>query len=311
MFKLPALPTPRADVHELADFAEILALTNGQTSAREIVAYLGRLDDNSDNVGCDDDDDENADELDEVMNEIERRQAACAGGYPFRLEMEGTVLRYDTSICEQEPIRAVAYLYLLLCTRLNMTENRTHNGIDGSLLMEELASNVLRTYLGGDKAQAIAFGTSQAGNFKNRVDELCEYLGEGIGFRSVDAGTTKAKDGKLDTVAWIPFADDLPGKLILFGQCKTGTNWQEDVSQLQPIDFCKKWMKEMPVVDPVRAFCVAEAVDRSHWNSTAISAGILFDRCRLVEFADEVDADIASRLSNWAEAALLTVELAK
>ena len=69
MFKLPALPSPRADIHELADFAELLALQNesDSVSVREILAYLGRAGDNEYNEGVDDEDDINADALDEVM----------------------------------------------------------------------------------------------------------------------------------------------------------------------------------------------------------------------------------------------------
>ena len=57
MFKLPALPSPRSQIHELADFAELLALQQGTVSAREILAYLGRVSENDPNEGIDDEDD--------------------------------------------------------------------------------------------------------------------------------------------------------------------------------------------------------------------------------------------------------------
>ena len=78
MFRLPNLPSSQAECHELADFAELLAWDKGSISAREIEAYLGRLGENDHNAGCDDNDDENADEIDEVMNELERRAALAA-----------------------------------------------------------------------------------------------------------------------------------------------------------------------------------------------------------------------------------------
>ena len=60
MFKLPAMPSARADVHELADFAELLAWQRESVSIREILAYLGQLSDNDYNEGVDDEDDQNA-----------------------------------------------------------------------------------------------------------------------------------------------------------------------------------------------------------------------------------------------------------
>ena len=83
MFKLPSLPTPNAEVHELADFAELLAQQNGSVSIREILAFLGRVSENDPNEGIDDEDDLNADLLDDVFSEISRRSSSCTTGYPF------------------------------------------------------------------------------------------------------------------------------------------------------------------------------------------------------------------------------------
>ena len=199
----------------------MLCWINGNTSAREIVAYLGRLDENDSNAGCEDNDDENAERLDEAMNEIERRESACASGYPFALTQEGTVLQYP--ILKPEETQKVVYLYLLLSTRLNMKDNRNHAGIDGTNLLEPLSAHVLKNYLGRDKAQSLVFGTSGEGSFEDKVNKLCHNLREGSRFQSLDNAPVKAKDAKLDAVAWVPFADRLPSQLIIFGQCKTGT----------------------------------------------------------------------------------------
>ncbi len=52
---LPHAPSPEADVQELADFAELCAWDRNDVSAREIVAALNQVDDNNNNVGCEDD----------------------------------------------------------------------------------------------------------------------------------------------------------------------------------------------------------------------------------------------------------------
>jgi len=307
VFKLPNPPSPQADTHELADFAELLCWARGRTSAREIVAYLGRVDDNDNNIGCHDDDDENADALDEVMNEIERRADACGTGYPFKLGLKVTVLFLEDAA--ENATRSLTYLYLLLSTRLNMKDNRVHAEVDGANLLESLSAHVLKNYLGGTKAKSLVFGTCQPGTFEEKVNTLCRDLGEGSGFRNLDDTSTHAKDDKLDTVAWIPFSDRLPGQLIIFGQCKTGSNWRDSITQLQPENFIKRWMQKPILVNPIRPFFVSEAADRAKWKGDSLSAGILFDRCRLVDFCDGIPYSTEADIRRWALGAKATLSL--
>ena len=304
MFILPNLPSPRSEPHELADFAELLCWNRGAASEREIIACQGRDGDNGYNIGADDEDDENSRALDEVMNEIERRSLACRGGYPFRLEFDGTVLQFETD--KNDP-RSILYCYLLLSTRLNMKEGRIHSEIDGTQLLEEISAHALKNYLGRDRARALVFGTARSGTFKDKVNRLCDELREGGDFRRLDDGALKARDDKLDAVAWAPFSDRLPGQLILFAQCKTGTNWRSYLSQLQPTGFIKNWMSGVILVDPVRAFCISEAADRSKWKSACIGGGILFDRCRLVDFCDGMEPELLDKVTRWTNAAKETV----
>ncbi len=299
-FKLPKSPSPKAEITELADFAEIVCWQQGITSRREILGDLGRIEENENNVGCEDDDDTNSDSLDDVMLEIERRQAACRVGYPFKLDMAGTVITYNSSASKQ---RAVVYEYLLLSTRLNMSTDRIQAGIDGTLLLEELSGQVLKNYLGTDRARSFVFGTSVSTTFEQKVRSLCHELKEGTDFRKLDPGQVRAQDDKLDAVAWVPFSDLLPGQLIIFGQCKTGTSWENQTSQLQPDVFIKRWMHTPVLVPPIRAFCISEAADRSRWHGLCLGAGVLLDRCRLVDFSDGLSPDLLDRMERWTTAA--------
>ena len=301
MFKLPALPSPRADVHELTDFAELLAWQNDSVSAREILAYLGRTGDNEYNEGVDDEDDINADALDDVMIEIDRRSKSCIGGYPFKLDLKGTVLRHDSGDASE---RAVVYRYLLLSTRLNMTSDKVQANIDGTGLLEDISAAVLRCYLGYDRAQSVVFGTAIGGTFRDKVDALCKALGEGGCFEALDPGPVNANDDRLDSVAWVPFSDMRGGKLIIFCQCKTGSSWKEHTTQLQPDAFIRRWMKHRTfLVVPVRAFCVSEATCPTQWGGLVSYAGLLFDRLRIVDFLDRIEPDLLGRIQTWNAAA--------
>ena len=237
------------------------------------------------------------------MIEIERREAACGRGYPFSLELEGTVLRHMGN----GNVRSVLYRYLLLSTRLNMSDTRVHAGLDGADLLEEISAHALKNYLGGTRANSFVFGTAVQGDFQTKINELCRHLREGGGFRSLDDAPVRANDDKLDAVAWVPFSDHLPGQLIIFGQCKTGSNWGGQVAQLQPDAFIKKWMRDPILVDPIRAFCISEAADRTRWMGTSVATGILLDRCRLVDFSDDITTDLLDKVNRWTTAAIETI----
>lgn len=307
-FKLPNLPSPRANLNELADFAELVGWEQGQVSEREIVACLGRIDDNASNMGCDDDENRSIDWVAEVMNEIERRERACNGGYPFELGESGTVLTYLHE--RSGETESIVYRYLLLSTRLDMIRNKVMAGEDGTALLEHLSAHVLKNYLGA-RAKSFVFGTAESNTFENRVHNLCSNLREGVAFRPLDGDrNVTANDDKLDTVAWVPFFDASPGQLIVFGQCKTGTNWKDQTTQLQPTAFGKRWLTEQFIVDPLRAFCISEAVDRSRWKSIVTSAGILFDRCRIVDFCGGFAADDLLKWTNAAKGSFSILSLA-
>ncbi len=303
MFRLPNLPSPRAEIHELADFVELLCWCTRTTSAQTIIRYLGRNEENDVQDGCEDSDDENSTELDVVMNEISFRASACNGGYPFSLSDEGTIVRINDKAIANDPIRTAVYQYLLLSTRLNMQANRKHAKIDGTTLLEKISAHAIKQYLGHERAESLVFGTSEKSKFDVSIKNLCKSLGEGGGFQNPDEAPVSAKDGNLDVVAWTPFQDKLPSKMIIFAQCKTGSSWRDTVHELQPLNFCKKWFLKQPIVCPTRAFCIAESANKSRWNTDAIDAGLLFDRCRIVELSSGLDQNILTKIEKWNKAA--------
>lgn len=313
MFTWPGTPTARAEIHEIADFAELKAWRDGITSTTAISQDLGRLDDQIPNNITDEeetdeisDHDETVDQEDgiqlteEICSEILLRQEACRENYPFLLTGQG----YTLQVCPDFPSSKYSiYKYLLLATRLDMNTNRSHSDINGTLLLEELAAAVAREYL-GERADSLVFGTaSGTSGFENKVDLLCQRIGEGGGFRNPDIARSRKQDANLDVVAWKDFTDRRPGKIILFGQCKTGTHYKDTLAQLQPDTFCKNWMRSTPAVTPVRMFFISEDLPADHWDSTVRESGILFDRSRIIDFFREIDEDLLNRIEIWTDTA--------
>lgn len=309
-FKIPGLPSKQCGVHELGDYIEWQAWLSEQTSVRTILAEIGRLDDNFDNEGCEDDADEAAEVLEEVMIELEGRQRACNGGYPFTISDTGTLL--ISQRCES--VEALLYRFMLLATRLRMDRDREFEGIRGDLLFEEICAQILRNYLGysvsaerAGRSRCLTFGTSRSVSFSDRVDDLCRAIGEGDRFEGWDPGPALAQDGKLDAVSWIPFSDGKPSQIAVFAQCKTGSSdsWKGKLGELKPTAFLKSFtLKRAYQLDPIPAFFVAEAANPSEWNEITSRAELFFDRCRIVDFGHSIDIETVAQMRKWTDAAL-------
>ena len=305
MFKWPGTPSVHAPTYELADYAELACWKQNSMSTTELSADLGRLEENDYSDGVPEEE-ETPCIVNETYTEIVRREEACRNGYPFEIPRPGyTLLLADQDAGNQ---RHSIYKYLLLATRLNMQNNRVHGGIDGTLLFEELAAETAREYLGA-RAESLVFGTASGADFQGKVNALCKQMKEGVCFVNRDSVPPNERDGKLDVVVWKHFADGLPGKLVAFGQCKTGTNYKDTLTQLQPDSFCRKWLTSAPVVPPVRMFFVSEALSRNRWHSFANDAGLLFDRCRIVDFCGDISPDVLEKVKIWTAAAAEETEL--
>lgn len=299
MFKWPGGPSPRAPEHELADYAELLCWEQGATSATALTQDLGRLAENEYSDGVPEEE-EIPKYVEEAYAEIEHRIEACGGGYPFVLGANGDSLHTNSEVNNG---KFVVYKYLLLATRLNMNKSRCHDGIDGTRLLEKLSAETCREYF-GHRAESMVFGkTAEAPGFQQKINDLCNRIREGDGYRSLTTKQGRMQDGKLDVVVWKHFSDKLAGKLIAFGQCKTGTNYTDTLTQLQPDSFCRKWMQSFPSNIPVRMFFVAEALPQNNWYNLASDAGLLFDRCRIVDFSNEVGGSITNEINSWTTAA--------
>ena len=306
MFKWPGeAPSACAPEHELADFAELTSWQNNSTSTTSLSESLGRLEENDYSAGVPEE--EETDRFVETAYaEIEQREETCRDGYPFTMTHQGYTLSVNRNTDNHKHI---VYKYLLLATRLNMKDNRVHANIDGALLFEYLAAEVARNYL-GERAESLVFGTAAGSSgFSSKINDLCKKMKEGGKFRTHSNATQNTKDGKLDIVVWKPFTDDREGKLIVFGQCKTGTSYNDQLTHLQPISFCTKWFDSFPAVLPVRAFFVSEALSRNSWYNDASDAGLLFDRCRIIDFCDDISPNVLKKVRKWTVAAAKATEL--
>ena len=312
MFRWPGTPSPRARgneeadynevltwKNEIADFGEFLSLQTDLASDQHISNQLAKLDENDYTSGVPVEDDLN-ELVGEAFASVQERSELCGDGYPFHLNQNGTALQRGNGPANHKQL---IYKYLLLATRLNMATNRKHAGLDGTELFEELCAEVARNYF-GKNSRSFVFGTANGfTNFEGKVNDLCTNLGEGRRYRNLQGHTPNTKDDGLDIVVWTPFSDRRVGQLIGFGQCKTGTSYNDAFTRLQPGAFCDKWFEVQPAVKPIRMFFLAEALLDEGWDGKARMAGILLDRCRIIKFSDIVSCETMQKLTSWTEAA--------
>jgi hypothetical protein len=58
-------------------------------------------------------------------------------------------------------------------------------------------------------------------------------------------------------------------------------------------------MKQPLVLDPVRVYMVPNRISIQVWEEHSNDGGLLFDRCRIVQYAESVDAQVIDQARTW------------
>lgn len=248
----------------------------------------------------------------DALLEIEDRIASCdckgaTSRYPFRLDRRKNLLMRKNK-ARRVGSTELLYLFLLLVTRADMSATqRRLSGRDPTAIFEHIGADVLRSFWGRPSryADSYVFGTATRGlgKFRDKIDRLCRDIGEGRGWKS-SAWSPGAGDGGLDVVVWRRFADGRPGGLIGFAQCKTGLNWRKHRPQLQPRAFSRDYMLQALVLDPWKIFMVPHRIEKQRWESDTGYGGLLFDRCRLVQYGQSIATAVLKDCHVWLNAVL-------
>jgi len=303
MFKLfNQIPTGEDHIAEICDYLEVKSILahDSKISINEIIKEFLKPADEEAVEGIEDYADVIREKIELVSSECQRRAVSSGNRYPFELEYRGEVIKFS-GLSDNY---SFLYVYLLFATRLDMRANRNLQDIDGTKLLELISSEISKSYF-GNKSRSYVLGTAIQGGFKDKVNELCTLLGEGIQFRNTNEGPVDENDGGLDVVVWIDFSDRKPSKFIAFGQCKTGTNWENHIKELDPEAFCKLWFTKQPALNPVRLFFIADVLQEERWYKTVVYAGLFFDRLRIVDHMPvEIPNELLASLQTWTTEAI-------
>jgi len=303
VFRTIAEPSFRASTTDKADYVELqtLAAADGTYSLADFTADVRRSgsfeladedDPDSDGTLVDPAGEESEALSNEVYSECDDRLVSCGGGYPFEVEADYLMRKKDAS--------RLPYTFMLL---LSLLGNVAPDGLDATKVFEDLAAEAARSYFGGalSTVGVYKFGAPRretAAGFRDAIDGLCRELGEGNACRPHPT-LRDQQDAKLDVVAWRRFPDRRAGQLIGFGQCATGKNWKDKLTELNAVGFCKSWLRDSPAVDPLTLFFVPFRLHRDSWLPLVNSAGIIFDRCRLAHHLVNADAGVLDLCQHW------------
>jgi hypothetical protein len=302
-----AIPSPNASPELHADFFEISALLSpaGSYSIQEFAQALrigNATETVEDSLTCEDDyeiDDPSEGITQAAFDEIDERRRHFGGmceHYPFDSTESTLTLRPD----------AAKSVYAFLALLSYCGKDAGPKETDAEKIFERICQRAAQTYLGGadsGRTQSVVFGFPRrdlSPAFSEALDELCQLLGEGQAGRKERPPFKHQKDAKVDIVSWIEFQDRRPGKLISFGQCATGRKWKDKINELpDTAKWCSQWMKDSPLVSPLRSFFVPHRVERDDWDLHGRYGGILYDRCRIASLAIGVHDDLRDEWTNW------------
>lgn len=235
---------------------------------------------------------------DAAFEQLELREEYLGADYPFAV---------NGALAAKPGAPDTVYAFLTTATLLGSRSDAASESV--ASLFEIVSRSALVCYLGGPAtARGYDFGFPRRDGpkaFYDAVEALCQQLGEGLGCRVPRPQSAHVKDAKLDVVAWIPFGDRRTNQLSVFGQCATGSNWRDKLTELLPEAFCKRWFREQPAATPSSAFFVPRHIEERYWPEAAVGdQRILFDRLRIVRVLVDIDEDLANRCATWTASVL-------
>lgn len=301
------LLSPQSSRHEVADYLELRALLDpdGVTSALQLTTDVCMVGEDAayDNLMPAERSTwqtEREGLTSEALDETARRQQICSMTYyPFII--------HATSLKAAEDAEESVYAFLLL---LSFLKGNAPQHAEAAKLFEELSAEAGAAYLGCSSSKnAYVFGFPRRRGPKAFLPAVAELCGKGLlneGYANIDEPkAVHQKDARLDVVVWKNFPDARRGRIILFGQCATGADWEDKVYSLEPNKWREKWLVEPLLPCPQGAFFVPFAVSDEDWKHTLIDGGVLFDRFRIAGLASATLPEATQgRVATWNKTAI-------
>ncbi|MCY4460021.1 MAG: hypothetical protein OXC26_06420 [Albidovulum sp.] len=242
--------------------------------------------------------------FDAISDELSFRSKVLKDAYPFRLSSKTSPLKLDVAeLADDDFVKqgrdiniACLYMSAIRAGLLNAKACDLKSDPDIGNLFQICATIAAAGYVHGD---AYWFGHPRPDRpgILDAVKTLADHLGQGIVAHQVPVGESRyVKDGGIDVVAWRSHHDGRPAKLILYGQCASGVNWEGKsvVAKVNRMDGyytmspSKHWLPALLTPFPLymdkensHSLSNEEAIHGFYLRNEAVM-GVIIDRLRIV-----------------------------
>ncbi|MDZ4362052.1 hypothetical protein [Brevundimonas sp.] len=172
--------------------------------------------------------------LDAIFEELALRQRVLGEAYPFDLVVEKRSLVLTMAASPADAIIEQGRSIYLACLYMSAIRSGLFDAKAGAISADPTIGNLFQicatiAAAGYIKGDAYWFGHPRPDttSMLEAVGKLSELLKQGTVALQAPLGETKfAKDGGVDVVAWRDHHDGRPAKIIVYGQCASGMNWE-------------------------------------------------------------------------------------
>lgn len=289
MVNFPVPNYDKNDLHQWADYAELLCLVNtdNRLSIGDLCDRLGLVISdtfiNFEEDYADYTPDKNEKFVHNIFENIKYRVTAYTTFYPFHIEKKSILINTNQTLANK------FYIYLLMCSSLNFFKGQKPTLTSDFEKISHFALNGLIN----SNFENHTFGKSQnsisifTGNIYTKLKILAEEkLNERCLIHESTFPATSSGDGGIDLVAWYDFPDKLKSKLILFGQCKCSPDWDKYVYSTSFSKLSNYFTMCNPNINlTLIPFCYKKP-DATWHDDTKIAHTLLIDRFRILHLLE-------------------------
>lgn len=172
--------------------------------------------------------------LDAIFEELALRQRVLTDVYPFDLVVHDRSLTLSVSAPSADPVIEQGRAIYIACLYMSAIRSGLFDAKAGGVAADPVIGNLFQicatiAAAGYVKGDAYWFGHPRPDttSMLDAVGKLAGLLKQGTVALQAPLGETRyAKDGGVDVVAWRDHHDGRPAKIIVYGQCASGMNWE-------------------------------------------------------------------------------------
>ena len=193
--------------------------------------------------------------------------------YPFHLEETTIELKEDLSGKQK------IYLLLLLASNLNyFPKFQSKLTTD----FEAISYESLKNYLPREACiKQFGKNSDYNGTAKQKIKNLAVDLKIRCDEEMIEDNATGNQERGLDVIGWIPFKDEIPNLLTVFGQCACGKDWFKKQGETKRYEKYYRFVSHTPIHSMFIPYALVK--DSSRFFQADEVDCLLFERFRILQ----------------------------